>query len=234
MTCSHIIPQNGGVSTPPKYFPFIHSELNKDRVESGRFNIIYADPPWRYKNWSMAELAQRGEKWARRNGRSPYDVMTSADIAAMPVVDMAARDSILLMWVTDPKLEEAFAVIRQWGFTYKTVGFYWVKTNPSGVGFHFGLGYHTRANPEQCLLATRGRGLRRVDNAVPKLIVAPVGEHSQKPPETRERIMRLYGAVPRLELFARQRAAGFAAWGNQVPGGNDVELKTSVTENERN
>lgn len=179
----------------------------------------------------MKELAERGEKWARRNGRSPYDVMTTLDICALPVGELAARDSILLMWATYPKLEDALQVIKAWGFTYKTVAFSWLKLNPSGHGFKMGLGYHTRGNVEPCLLATRGDGLRRVDNAVMQVIIdegecliAPVGEHSQKPPEARKRIERLYGDVPRVELFARQRVAGWSAWGNQVPGGSDVVL----------
>jgi len=204
----------------------------------------------------MSQLAERGEKWAKRNGRSPYNVMDQSDICGLPVGELAARDSILFMWATYPKLWEAFEVIAAWGFEYKTVGFTWVKTNPKGLkvrfgalvnllcpllgkakferwvrldpaivaGWHFGLGYHTRGNPEICLLASRGRGLRRVDNSVPNLLVAPVGEHSQKPAETRCRIERLYGDLPRLELFARQRAEGWAIWGNEAPGGSDVDL----------
>lgn len=198
--------------------------MNKDRIEPDKYNLIYADPPWRFKNWSMKELVERGEKWARRMGRSPYDVMTTADICRLPVADLAAKNSILFMWATYPKLADALEVIRAWGFEYKTVGFTWVKQNKSGVGFHFGLGYHTRGNPEICLLSTRGKGLRRVDNSVPNLLIEPVGEHSKKPMEARYRIERLYGNLPRIELFARQRIDGWAAWGNQVPNGNDIEL----------
>lgn len=208
------------------------SRLNQDRIQPGKFNIIYADPPWRFKNWSMKDLAERGEKWARRNGRSPYDVMDTQAICSLPVADLAARDSILLMWATYPKLPDALAVIEAWGFEYKTVAFSWVKLNPSGQGFKMGLGYHTRGNVEPCLLATRGDGLRRVDSGVMQVIIdegdcliAPVGEHSQKPAEARKRIERLYGDVPRVELFARQRTEGWAIWGNQAPGGSDVELR---------
>mgnify|MGYP001046508195 CR=1 FL=1 len=206
----------------------------------------------------MKELAARGERWARRNGRSPYAVMNHADICGLDVAGIAARDAVLLMWATYPKLEEAFEVIAAWGFEYKTVGFTWVKTNRNGLkirlehlqrvikgifsaadsgdgayvrlagelveGWHFGLGYHTRGNPEICLLATRGRGLRRGGNGVQNLLVSALGEHSQKPDEVRERIIRLYGEVPRIELFARQRSAGFEAWGNEAPGGSDVEI----------
>lgn len=210
---------------------YTSSRLNADRIQPGKFNIIYADPPWRFKNWSMKELAERGEKWARRNGRSPYDVMTTEDICALPVGELAARDSILLMWATYPKLPDALAVIEAWGFEYKTVAFSWVKLNPSGKGFKMGLGYHTRGNVEPCLLATRGNGLRRVDNGVMQVIIgdddvliAPVGEHSQKPAEARRRIERLYGDVPRVELFARQRTPGWKIWGNQAPEGSDIQL----------
>lgn len=208
------------------------SEINHDRIQPDRFNIIYADPPWRFKNWSMKELAERGEKWARRNGRSPYDVMATSDICALPVSSLAASDSILLMWATYPKLEDALQVIKAWGFTYKTVAFSWLKLNPSGRGFKMGLGYHTRGNVEPCLLATRGDGLRRVDRAVMQVIIeesdcliAPVGEHSQKPAEARHRIERLYGDVPRIELFGRQRVPGWSVWGNQAPDGSDIILE---------
>jgi N6-adenosine-specific RNA methylase IME4 len=194
------------------------SDKNKDRVCPGKYNIILADPPWRYANWTMGEQAKYDEAWAKRNGRSPYPVMTSDDIAQIPVADIAARDSILLMWVTDPKLFDSPAIIEAWGFEYKTVAFTWVKQNPKGRGFHFGLGYHTRSNPEMCLLATRGKGLRRVDNSVPQLMLSPRGAHSKKPLETYERIERLYGNVPRVELFARQPQPGWDSIGNEIDG----------------
>ncbi len=209
---------------------------NEDRVEPGKFNTLLADPPWRFKNWSMKELATRGEKWARRNGRSPYEVMTTEDIADLPVAKVAAKNAVLLMWVTYPKLEEGLQVISGWGFTFKTVGFTWVKQNRKGIGFHFGLGYHSRGNPEICLLATRGKGLRRVDNSVPNLLIHPVMEHSRKPDEARLRIERLYGDVPRIELFARREVAGWAALGNEVGGKGDIAeglRGLSETRNER-
>jgi site-specific DNA-methyltransferase (adenine-specific) len=112
-------------------------------------------------------------------------------------------------------LEDALSVIEAWGFTYKTVAFTWVKTNRSGKGFHFGLGYWTRANPEICLLATRGRP-RRVSRSVPNLLVSPLRDHSRKPDEARDRIVELCGDLRRAELFARQKVAGWCAWGDEV------------------
>jgi site-specific DNA-methyltransferase (adenine-specific) len=122
---------------------------------------------------------------------------------------------VLFLWATYPMLPEAFKVIAAWGFTYKTTAFTWVKTNPSGRGFALGLGYWTRANPEICLLATKGAPKRRRMD-VPNLIVSPRREHSRKPDEARDRIVALCGVVPRLELFARQRTIGWKVWGNEV------------------
>jgi N6-adenosine-specific RNA methylase IME4 len=166
-----------------------------------QYNIIYADPPWRFKNWSIGERAKRGEKWARRNGRSPYDVMN--------------RDCALFLWATHPKLPDALQVMEGWGFEYKTVAFTWVKQNRGGVGFHFGLGYWTRQNPEICLLGTRGKP-KRVDNSVPHLVISPLREHSRKPDEVRRRIVALMGDLPRVELFARQAPDGWDVFGNEV------------------
>lgn len=182
-----------------------------------KYNVILADPPWRFKNHSSAELAKRGEKWARRNGRSPYDVMNTADIAALPVADIAARDSVLFLWATHPKLLDAVEVMKAWGFTFKTVAFTWVKLNPSGVGFHFGLGYWTRQNPEIVLLGTRGHP-KRISKEVFSLTIYPRGEHSRKPPEIHDRIVKLVGDLPRVELFARRRVAGWTCLGDGIDG----------------
>lgn len=186
-----------------------------------KYNIIYADPPWRFKNWSMKELAVRGEKWARRYGRSPYDVMDIKDICALPVGDLAAKDCILFLWATYPKLREAFEVIDAWGFKYKTVAFTWVKLNPSGLGFHFGLGYWSRGNPELCLLATKGHP-KRLSKSVPNLTITPRRDHSRKPDEVRKKIIELVGDLPRIELFARDTTEGWSVWGNEVE--SDIEL----------
>ena len=140
--------------------------------------------------------------------------MSLDDVKKLPVAEWAADDSILLLWVTDPLLEKAFDVIRAWGFTYKTVGFYWVKQNRSGSGFFTGLGFWTRANPEQCLLATRGSPKRKSAD-VPKLVVSPRREHSRKPDEMYDLIERPADG-PYLELFARNSRPGWDAWGTQV------------------
>ena len=79
---------------------------SKPKMEK-KYQIIYADPPWRFKNWSMSELAKRGEKWARKNGRSPYDVMDNEQIYSLPINEIADKNCVLFLWATYPKLSEA-------------------------------------------------------------------------------------------------------------------------------
>lgn len=142
-------------------------------------------------------------------------MIKTADICAMPVIDLAARDCILFLWATHPKLPDALDVMASWGFTFKTVAFTWVKLNPSGIGHHFGLGYWTRQNPELVLLGTRGKP-KRINKCVPNLFRHPVSDHSRKPTEIRDLIVKLVGDLPRIELFARRPAPGWDSWGNEV------------------
>jgi N6-adenosine-specific RNA methylase IME4 len=190
-----------GVAGPGKQFekpfPYPFRQTNASRRGYG---AILADPPWRFRTWST-----------KGDGRAPpYARMSLAEILALPVAELAAPDCALFLWAIDPMLPEALEVIAAWGFTYKTVAFTWVKTSGAG-GYPIGCGYWTRANPETCLLATRGRP-KRVARDVRQLIISPRREHSRKPDEVRRRIERLV-AGPYLELFARERAPGWDAWG---------------------
>ena len=118
------------------------------------------------------------------------------------------------------RVKEAFEVIKSWGFTYKTVAFTWVKTTVNNK-YHFGGGNWTRTNPEQCLLATKGK-IKRISASVRNLCASKIREHSKKPDEIRYRITELVGTLPRIELFARQKTEGWDVWGNEVK--SDIEL----------
>lgn len=181
---------------------------------TGRFKVIYADPPWRYDNATI-----------RGGAAHHYRTMSVAQISALPVARLAADDCALFMWATWPNLPAALEVIAAWGFTYKTCAFAWVKTTSAPkLTAATGLGKYTRGNTEPCLLARRG-AYWRADAGVPQVILdpdeetilAPRARHSAKPPEVRDRIVRLMGDVPRIELFARERVAGWEAWGDQLP-----------------
>ena len=171
-----------------------------------KHGVIYADPPWTFKTFS--------DKGKDKSPERHYPVLSIADICNLPVSDIAKPDSVLLMWVVDPLLDQAFKVIDAWGFTYKTVGFTWAKTNKNTMGFFTGLGYWTRGNPEMCLLATKGRP-KRINKDVKQLVVSPREEHSKKPLLHKE-IERLVKG-PYIELFARKKPYdNWDYWGNEV------------------
>ena len=178
-----------------------------------RYRVILADPPWRFKNYS--------EKGEGRNATSHYDCLSLDEIKALPVGDFAAKDCVLFLWATDPLLPAALDLISAWGFTYKTVGFYWAKTNRAADmfglterDFFCGLGYWTRANVEQCLLATRGTPQRHAKD-VRRLIISPRREHSRKPDSIYDRIERLVDG-PYLDMFSREKRPNWDSWGNQT------------------
>jgi len=171
-----------------------------------KYKIIYADPAWYFKSWS--------KKGDERNAVRHYDCMSIDDICNLPINNIADDNCILFIWVIDPMLPDAFKVISSWGFKYKTVAFTWVKQNKTD-GYFTGLGYWTRANPEMCLLATKGKP-KRLSKSVRQLVLDQRREHSRKPDRIRNDIVELCGDIPRIELFARQRTQGWDVWGNQV------------------
>lgn len=177
------------------------------------FSIIYADPPWFYQGGAV-----QGTSSAERH----YETQKCDYIARLPVADIAAWNSVCFMWATFPCLPEALYVLRAWGFTYRTVAFTWVKVNSRSGKPYFGMGAYTRANAEICLLGIRGQPPERKDKGVPQLIQSDLYDHSVKPQEARERIVRLYGDLPRVEMFARRDPGdmfppfdGWTLWGNQ-------------------
>ena len=172
-----------------------------------KYKIIYADPAWHFKTYS-----NKGEK---RSAIQYYDCLDINDIYNLPVNDIANDDCILFIWVIDSMLPEALQVIKKWNFKYKTVAFTWVKQNKKSDGYFTGMGYWTRCNPEQCLLATKGNP-KRLSKAVRQLIISKRQEHSRKPDEIRNRIVELCGDLPRIELFARNKTKGWSVWGNEV------------------
>ena len=181
----------------------------------GPYRVIYADPPWSFATWS-----HRGPG---KGASQHYGVMAAEDIAALPVASIAADGAALFLWVVQPLLPQALELIARWGFVFKTVAFAWVKIKGkqdrlfyAGDDVRLGLGYHTRAGFEQCWLATRGDGYERMVRGEPQVVFAPLREHSRKPDEIAEAIVRLAGDVPRIELFARTGRLGWDAWGNET------------------
>lgn len=178
-----------------------------------KYQIIYADPPWKFIGWSV-------NKSGKKSPAQHYDCQDLDWIKKLPVNDLADENCVLFIWVTYPTLEISFDVLKSWGFKYATVGFTWAKTTKNNK-YHFGLGYWTRANPEICLIATKGHP-KRISKSVRNLVVSQVREHSRKPDEIRDMIIELCGDIPRIELFARQKTEGWDVWGNEVE--SDISL----------
>ena len=181
-----------------------------------KYNIIYADPPWSYRQCGTSDKS-------RGTAKKHYPTMTIEDICNLPLPDISAADGAsCFMWATFPQYGGAIRVMERWGFEYKTAAFVWVKKYAKSGKNFWGMGAYTRANAEVCLLGVTPNfkaGEKIVSHAVHQIIEAPYDGHSKKPDETRERIVALLGDIPRLELFARQRANGWDAWGNEVPEG---------------
>jgi N6-adenosine-specific RNA methylase IME4 len=180
-----------------------------------KYQTILSDVPWSFLTYSKKGLG--------RSADAHYQTMSLDEIHNYPVQQYCDRHCVLFFWTTDPMLPHALSVINAWGFTYKTVGFIWAKTKPNSVepwnagDFPIGTGYWSRANPEMCLLATKGYPKRRFAD-VRKLVVSPRREHSRKPDEIYKRIERL-SPGPYLELFARIHQPGWDAIGLDLEKG---------------
>jgi N6-adenosine-specific RNA methylase IME4 len=173
--------------------------------------VIYADPPWTFKAYS-----EKGKLY--KSPENHYDCMTIDDIYNLPIDKIADDNCVLFLWVTFPLLQEGLETIKRWGFTYKTLGFNWVKRNKKKTDTWFwGMGFWTRSNSEICLLATKGKP-KRISKSVHCVIDEPVQFHSKKPDVIKGKIVELCGDVKRIELFARQKTKGWDCLGNEIDG----------------
>lgn len=191
------------------------SGLN-DTPDMRRYSIIYADPPWAY-------LWGTGKDGGHFAPEKHYPTMTTEEICALNVRPLRAANCALALWATGPCLPDAFRVLESWGFKYKTVLFVWVKTNPASGTVVCGPGSYTRSACEYVLLGMRGHIKRQGTSPVSQVVSAPRGRHSAKPPIVRDHLVRLFGDLPRLELFARERVAGWDAFGNELDASIPLE-----------
>ena len=190
------------------------------------YSLILADPPWAFRTHSGQNRTPTQKKF--NEAEDHYPTMQLAEMAALPVASIAAKDSLLAMWTVGSHLDAAIELGQCWGFTFVTDLFYWLKQKliaADQIDLFTGdipppkisMGYHTRKQLEPCLLFKRGRGLPVRSHAVRQLILAPPREHSRKPAEQYERLSALYGdTVPRIELFSRTPRSGWDSWGNEV------------------
>jgi len=199
-----------------------------------QYDVIYADPPWGYQNWTDA-----------KNGAavSAYKVLKDRDIIALPVHRIASPDSLCFMWCTWPKIEVGLAALKQWGFKYVTTPFVWNKTNAAGKPHH-GVGFWTMGNTEFVLMGRRGKGIPRrketrgkkrqlVNEYTESLVLSPVREHSSKPPEVRDHILDIVSDhETRIELFARESVEGWDVTGLDLDGVDIRDFLPALSEAE--
>lgn len=185
-------------------------------LQRNGYGRILADPAW-----SWISYAGNGSA-PHRSADAPYEVMTMADLRALPVADLAAKDCVLVMWVIGSHLDQAIQLGRDWGFTYKTDAFVWVKTGKKDPAVRpITMGKWSRKQTEYGLLFSRGKpsrldaGVRQLFETDDHVIYGPRREHSRKPDEQYDRIERLADG-PGVELFARHRQPGWDSWGDQV------------------
>jgi len=164
---------------------------------NGRFDVIYADPPWSY-NFGYFD----------RSTENHYPAMPLHDIKSLEIP--TEENSVLYLWATAPKLLEALEVMSAWGFTYRSQ-MVWDKEI-------IGMGYWTRGQHETLLIGTKGS----FSPPPPDLRVGSVykerrSEHSKKPNYYCDLIERMFPNGRYLELFARRKYNDkWAVWGNQV------------------
>ena len=148
-----------------------------------------------------------------------YKTMSIKEIENMSDVinKISAANCLLFIWITFPNLKEGINIIESWGFTYKTLGFSWIKLNKKNKKPFFGIGFYTKSNCEICLIGIKGKpGNVIKSNKISSCIISERREHSRKPDEARERIEQLVGQVPKIELFARQQVEGWDCWGDEI------------------
>jgi N6-adenosine-specific RNA methylase IME4 len=176
-----------------------------DGLPLGQARVILCDPPWLFKSYSEKDISKMPQ--------AHYACMSIDDIAALPVKSLAdPKGCTLIMWATSPMLDQQMAVLKAWGFTYKTQG-QWVKLTKYGK-LAFSTGHIYRSASEPWLVGTIGHPKQLVKN-VRNVIMAQVREHSRKPDQMRKNIERQW-AGPYVELFGRQAVPGWTVWGNQV------------------
>lgn len=177
----------------------------------GGFRTILADPPWAFVTRTGKHVLPQ-----RASAGQHYPTMSRAELNAMRsgVLELAAKDCALIMWIVDSHLTQGLELGLEWGFNFKTKLFTWLKTNAAMTDEPMGMGHWSRKQTEQAYLFTRGRP-PRLNAGVREIIRAPTRQHSRKPDQQYEAVEMLVGG-PYLELFSRSERRGWTAWGNDV------------------
>jgi N6-adenosine-specific RNA methylase IME4 len=177
-----------------------------------KFGTILADPPWRFTN-RTGKMAPEHKRLSR------YETMTTSEICALPVESIAADRSHLYLWAPNALLPDALAVMRAWGFEYKS-NIIWHKVRKDGGSDGRGVGFYFRNVTEVILFGVRGKNARTLAAGRRQVnyLATRKREHSRKPDEQYD-LIESCSWGPRIELFSRGDRNGWCCWGDQATAG---------------
>lgn len=186
---------------------------------SDRFATVMADPPWRFTN-RTGKVAPEHKRLAR------YPTMTLEDICGLPVANFLAPTAHCYLWVPNALLPEGLAVLKAWGFEYKS-NIVWHKIRKDGGSDGRGVGFYFRNVTELLLFGTRGKNARTLElgRTQVNLIATRKREHSRKPDEQYD-LIEGCSPGPYLELFGRGMRKDWTVWGNQADADYKPTWKT--------
>lgn len=189
----------------------IHDTISDflDFCEGNRFKTVVADPPWQFQN-RTGKMAPEHKRLNR------YSTMKLEDIMEIPVSEVVEDKAHLYLWVPNALLPEGLAVMKAWGFEYKT-NIIWEKVRKDGQPDGRGVGFYFRNVTEILLFGIKGDHNRTLSPARSQvnLIRSIKREHSRKPDEVFP-IIEACSPGPYLEMFARGKRDGWTLWGNQA------------------
>jgi len=193
----------------------IESQSSIDAAQSfkcevtGKFHTVLADPPWQFVN-------RTGKFSPEYKKIYHYPTLNLQEIKEIPVENCILEPAHLYLWVPNALIFEGLAVMKAWGFSYKT-NLVWHKIRRDGKSDGRGVGFYFRNVTELVLFGIKGKSARTLDPGRTQVNLIPCQkrEHSRKPDELYDLIERC-SREKYLELFARKRRRGWEQWGNQI------------------
>jgi N6-adenosine-specific RNA methylase IME4 len=173
-----------------------------------KFRTVLADPPWRFEN-----RTGRGSPEHKRCFHYPTMSLEAIEALVLSLSRIVEDTAHLYLWTPNALLPDALAVMKCWGFVYKT-NVVWVHLTRDGKVDRSGRGFYFRQATELLLFGVRGS--RRLNNrSTPNVVMSRRLGHSRKPEEVYD-LIESCSPGPYLELFARRTRPGWVSWGNEV------------------
>lgn len=194
--------------------------LDLAKFAKGRkYKTILADPPWQFQN-RTGKMAPEHKRLAR------YSTMALSELFQLPVEGLTDETAHLYLWVPNALLPEGLALMKAWGFKYKS-NIVWHKLRKDGGSDGRGVGFYFRNVTEVLLFGVRGKNARTLQPG--RTQVNYMGtrkrEHSRKPDEQYD-LIESCSPGPYLEMFARGARKKWHVWGNQADESYAPDWKT--------